>query len=521
MTSTPAPSITRNRSLAVALGIATLALAAMAVMSLRWRMQHDSPIMLYITYLIEHLNYVPYRDVFDMNMPGAYYAYGFLGRFFSAYNDLGFRIADLVCLAAILAVTWFWMKGFGRLVAWCGAVVFGIWYMGEGPMTSLQREFLILLPIASAVYIAMSRPRMRPGLKGFLTGFLFGMAATVKTQSAVGFPVVFVFVLLEIKDRDESAWREMIRFGLLSLAGFALPFLISLVHLWTIGALSSFIDVAVNYWPLYTNLSGVHETISGGQRLGYLVSNFFVFGHQRLWLVAGLCGMLTGVLLIRPEPDARRRVVLIALLALAYSLYTVLAGKFWRYHWIPFFYFVIQLGALCFAEQKSPAHVAKKLIPILVLVGVVALTVRVPREFRYELSGTEIPAPMGGRVDQIAAFLEKNLRPGDRVQPLDWTGGALHAMLIARAEVATPFVYDFHFYHHVSNPYIRGLRDRFIESLQRSKPRFIIEIISHKPWVTGEDTTTDFNRVREFIAGNYSKGLVGRGYTIWVRRAAP
>ncbi len=316
----------------------------------------------------------------------------------------------------------------------------------------------------------------------------------------------------------EGKWSGLV---LLSLAGFALPFLISLVHLWSIGALSSFMDIAVNYWPLYTNLSGVHETISGGERVGYLISNFFVFGHQRLWLVAGLFGLLSGVLLIRPDSDTRRRVVFVALLALAYSFYTVLAGKFWRYHWIPFFYFVIQLGALCFAEQKSRGHFIKKLIPILVLVGVVALTVRVPREFKYRFSGSEIPAPMGGRVDQIAAFLERNLRPGDRVQPLDWTGGALHAMLIARAEVATPFVYDFHFYHHISNPYIRGLRDRFIENLEEASPRFIIEIISHKPWVGGEDTTADFYRVREYISAYYSKGLVGRGYTIWVRRADP
>jgi len=318
-------------------------------MSLRWRMQHDSPIMLYITYLIDYFRCVPYKDVFDMNMPGAYYAYGFLGRVFSAYDDTGFRIADLACLSAILAVTWLWMRGFGRLVAWCGAVVFGLWYMGEGPMTSLQREFLILLPIAAAVYLAVARSGMRPAVRGFLVGLLFGAAAIVKTQSVVGFPVVIGFILLEYRDRGGGTGNDMVRFGSFSAAGFAAPFIVAAVHLLSVGAFSSFMDIAVNYWPLYTRLSGAHETIAGGERIRYLISNYLLFGYQRLWLVAGLCGLVTGVFLIRPEPAVRRRVGLLALLALSYSFYTILAGKFWRYHWIPFFYFVIQLGALCLA----------------------------------------------------------------------------------------------------------------------------------------------------------------------------
>ncbi len=113
-----------------------------------------------------------------------------------------------------------------------------------------------------------------------------------------------------------------------------------------------------------------------------------------------------------------------------------------------------------------------------------------------------MPPPKDGRVDEIAAFLQSNFKPGDLVQPLDWTGGAVHAMLIARAQLATRFVYDFHFYHHISSPYIQGLRGQFIESMKETRPRFVIQITADdKPWVSGPDTTREFRKRVTGIVG--------------------
>ena len=62
----------------------------MAVMSLGWRLQHDSPIMLYIAYLIENLHYVPYKDIFDMNMPGTFMIHISAIKIFGP-DDIGWR----------------------------------------------------------------------------------------------------------------------------------------------------------------------------------------------------------------------------------------------------------------------------------------------------------------------------------------------------------------------------------------------------------------------------------------------
>ena len=92
-------------------------------------------------------------------------------------------------------------------------------------------------------------------------------------------------------------------------------------------------------------------------------------------------------------------------------------------------------------------------------------------------------------------------------------------MLEARAHLATPYVFDFYFYHHVSTPYIRGLRADFMKDLKQSSPRFIVEVTAiDKPWVTGGDTSRDFPELRAFLAANYSVAVRKDDYIIYERQ---
>jgi hypothetical protein len=126
--------------------------------------------------------------------------------------------------------------------------------------------------------------------------------------------------------------------------------------------------------------------------------------------------------------------------------------------------------------------------------------------------------PKHGRVDEIAAFLNENMSENDTVQALDWTGGALHAMLLARAGTATPFLYDMLFYHHLSSKYVRMLRARFMDQLLSNKPDYIIDVYGEdKPWVSGPDTTRAFPELRSLIRIYYVPAFRGDGYTIFKR----
>ena len=88
------------------------ALAAyLAWRSLGWPLIHDAPLMHYIAWVIGQGG-VPYRDVFDMNLPGVYLIHaaviGLLGR-----GDLAWRLFDLGWLAATGALLWAYARPLG------------------------------------------------------------------------------------------------------------------------------------------------------------------------------------------------------------------------------------------------------------------------------------------------------------------------------------------------------------------------------------------------------------------------
>lgn len=129
------------------------------------------------------------------------------------------------------------------------------------------------------------------------------------------------------------------------------------------------------------------------------------------------------------------------------------------------------------------------------------------------------PKVKQGRVDAIIEYLQPRLQQGDLVQPLDWTGGAIHAMYILHARLATRYMQDYYFYHHVSNPTIQAFRKDFIEQMNKQRPRFIIAITSEdKPWPSGRDTTRSFPELQALIQLEYDQAASGEGYAIYERK---
>src|SRR5690348_1969435 len=66
------------------------------IASVGWPLIHDAPLMDYIAWRIAS-GAVPYRDIFDMNMPGTYLIHTVALRLFGN-SDLGWRLFDLLWL---------------------------------------------------------------------------------------------------------------------------------------------------------------------------------------------------------------------------------------------------------------------------------------------------------------------------------------------------------------------------------------------------------------------------------------
>jgi len=469
-------------------------------------MQRDPPLFFYVSFLMEH-GKVPYRDIFEMNVPGTYLAYSIIGKI-TRYNELGIRCADLLILLVIAILNWRWMKRIDSRCAWFGSVAWSFSYLGIGPEMSLQREYLILLPLLGAILISDLKTQNQKFWLSFAAGFCFGLAGTIKPHSLIGLVVLLAFQYVE--NRKYYIRRILVP----TLIGVLLPIVGFGIWLYAIGAYRDFFDIAMNYWPLYTHLNGQFETISGMKRLVYLFQKMRTFAGLSLWVAAALIGSYVVLFVTSMNQLQKRQVSLLLFLALAYTIYPIFAGQFFTYHWLLYLFFIIQLSSLCLVKQPAELRLAQRMFPVLVLLFVIFTSL--PVRIFFSMLTSHSSDTREERVNQISDFLKEHIAKGDTVQPLDWTGGTIHALLRSQTMIATPFIYDFHFYHHVSNGYIQQLRKRFIRDLQNSKPRFILQVTDEdKPWPSGADTTREFKELQSILDEHYKIVRKGDGYLIY------
>lgn len=501
------------------------------VMSLAWRLSFDVSLMHYVAYLINEHVFAPYRDIFDINMPVSYLVHMAVGKMFG-YSDLALRMADITWLAATLTVTWFIIKPTGRIAALASCLLFGLIYLGAGSYMSFERDFLAILPMAIALLIATQhRSRYSVKLVHLLIGILFAFVALIKPHMVIGLPVLIVYNCTQGGyygwDSGGKLIKACIIGGFFSTLGFLLGLAIPLLWLWKIGAIEAFWDILSLHVPLYSQMDLHHNfTDDPLSRFKQSLLWYFTFGGFDVLLMSSAIGLYC----IWTEPlfvETRKLALLLLSLTITYSIYVAIGGRFLSYHWMPYIYFSCLCTGLVLASPPPMGRPNRfrSLLPLFVFILIVMVTVKpigsvlqVPRSVVQILHGhlPSPPPPKDGRVDEIAAYLNKHLSPTDRVQPLDWDGGALQAMLLSKAVTATPYISDWQFYHHVSTPYIQGLRNDFVVELEQAMPTFIIDVHA-KTRVTGIDTTYDFPELEAFIKKHYIKDYTGNGFNILKR----
>lgn len=512
--------ILHNSALIILAGLLLL----QAFDSLDWRMEHDTPLLHYAAYLINDVHLVPYRDIFETSMPGTFAFHCAVGKLFG-YGDFAFRFVDLVLLSALLLATYRFMSRFGRLPALWAVILFGSIYLTRGEGVCLQRDYIGLIPVVFSLLCIPIRSDTAVRIYRFaIVGVLFGLSALIKPHSMIVLPAVFGTLLaFRWKFRYESM-RDLLKCGAVCAMFLLIPATVAAMWLSYESALAPFLDILFNYLPLHSAMTGDHETISGVRRLFYLFNYTLAFGGYGPVLLASLFAYYRALKNVYQDRETLASLICLFLCTTLYAVYPTIAGKFWGYHYLPFAYFcAISAALLFYAWPRLPlsnlAASSREALPALVFFVALSLQVHLPhyaalavKELR---TGPEVHAPKNGVVDEMAGWLKSRLKPGDTVQPLDWTGGSIHAMLLAKARLATRFMYDYHFYHHISSPYIQALRESFIDQLHEASPRFIIDVQTDFPRVSGFDTTDEFPQLQQFLNDNYTVAHKGNGYVIY------
>jgi hypothetical protein len=508
-------------ALLVFIGGMTVLFVGELLVSLSWRMRHDFPLLHYVAFLIDQHGFMPYRDIFETSMPGTFLFHLAIVKTVG-YSDFGFRLVDVLYIVLLLGITWKLMARFGQIVALASVVHFGIVYLETSGQHSLQRDCVGILPVAAAVLLATTAyASRRPYLAAVLIGALFALSAALKPHQAIGLPLVLFYLAFGAEEQNALPMRSVIirlvGLGASATIGFVLVFSLPILWLWKMGALPYFWDMFSNYLPLHLQLSGEHVAIPSSERLAYLLANYRKFGGKGTLSIAAVLGAYF-VFADQQFTQQRKFVLLLLSLLFVYSIYPAIAGQFFGYHWFPFIFFgCVTASLVLLPAVRASAPTYQRAFSLVVFLLVFATTVQPAGNFVRPLFGHAQGLPKGGRADEIADFLKHNLKPGEKVQPLDWTSGAIHGMLMARAVVATPFIYDYHFYHNISNPYIQGLRRKFIERLTVERPRFIIDVlVAERP--SGVDTASEFPELRAFIAENYRSVYEGDGFIVYERQ---
>jgi hypothetical protein len=513
------------------LGSLTALLCLQAAASLRWRIEHDAPLFHYAAFLMGERGRFPYRDFFETSVPGVFAFHYAVVKLFG-YGDAAFRLVDLALLALLLGATCVFMSRFGRAAAWAAAAAFGLVYLSEGQTMTLQRDYLGLVPVACALACV---PRAAAGGAGWAglrrsaaAGALFGLAALLKPHLALGLPLVCGAVVAFRREAGGQGRRDLLKCAAVCLLSFLFPLLLAALWLYANSALGAFLWMFTNYLPLHAALTGAQEELSGPARAFYLFEQTLRFGGYGPALLAALAAGYHFAAQDGRGRETNISYAALAALAAAYLCYPALGGKFWDYHFMPTAYFLTLAAGLCFFRARPAPRggddgaTLRGALPAVVFAAALCLQLNLPA-YTAELFRTLRPAyvavpPKAGRVDEMAAVLRARLRDGDTVQPLDWANGAVHAMLLARATLATRFLYDYHFYHHTSSPVVVRLRREFLAELREAAPRFILEVTADKPWFPAAGSPRAFPELYRFVETNYTVAARGQGFVLYERK---
>jgi hypothetical protein len=477
--------------------------------STRWRAFHDAPLMLYVGFLMEHAGLVPYRDIFNVNAPGTLLVSQAAMKLVGT-SEFGQRILDLSCLAAIQGCIFLYLRRWGALVGVAGACLFSVEYLSWGSVQSFQREYLCMLPLALGLVVAFRCPRWSLGARAFVVGLLHGGIATLKPLLFFAFPVVLAGLLFH---ESGPRGRQRLLAAALSAAGLAVAPVLCLQYLATNGALNAFWELASEYWPLYAQLRG-----NGTVRLDpFETARFFALSKALggyLFIGITAIGMfVTLPALLREGRGDRVEGAVLLGIPVAFAAYSYASGKFWQYHNIPLYFVYSLIGGLAVRGVSSPRSVGTRVLRVAVVAFFFSIVLRTPDQARNVLTGR-----VAHDVPEISALLRDRLEPGDRVQPLDVVGGAGHAMLLSGAVLATPFLYDFHFYHHPNRPYIQRLRARMLKAMRSQRPRFVIETTKKRTWARRGPRTAPFPALEALIAEEYRPVYRGSHLTAYERK---
>lgn len=464
--------------------------------SLPWPLIHDTPILHYVATRIA-AGAAPYRDVFDMNQPGAYLLHLAVVAWLGA-GDFAWRCFDVAWLALTSIAVAIYARPWGMAAAGGAAALFAVYHVSGGAWQAGQRDFVLCVWLvgAAAAAVAWLEDETRGPWRLAVAGLLLGAGITMKPHAVI-FAVALGIAIARV------AWRRSITSAALVAYAGGLAVAPLGVFAWLVarGAFGAWWDVVFGYLlPLYSRLTRPED---------------WGFWRIEVWYALGAAVVLSLAAIGWERRFGWRHGI--AALGLAYGVFHYVGqGKGWEYHLYPLAAFAALLAFSSVEGLLARRRLVATLLVALTLVASAALLAR----RGWDASNAQWIWDKEAIVRLLAADLGLNMRPMDRVQVLDTAEGGTHALLRLGAPAATRFIYDFHFFHDVEHPTIQRLRTEFVRDLAARPPRFVV--VFTRGWPSGKlERITRFPALNDFLEANYRAVQRRNPYLILEARPRP
>jgi len=488
---------TRHLIHPVATGLVLAGLASVclftALRSLKWPLALDTPPFHYIGWRILSGD-MPYRDIFDINMPGTYLIHTFVVGALGS-SDLAWRFFDLSWLLLTALAAALLASSSGRWAAVITGLLVSILHISGGPDTVGERDFIICLFLILAAHLVVRSVEQKNSFRHLLlAGVFLGTASIVK-------PFAGVFWILLAGLHVWANWAKL-RACLTGLAALFFGALITPLATFTWlaakGALLPFWSILTGYTiPLYSKFAR-----------GSVPSLGICLMKPTRDLAISLVFPLIPLIGLRNGLTPR---YVVAFLGVIYGFaHFLLQGKCYFYHLYPFFCFLIILSGMILGDLlASPSRRYQGL-------AVICLALLCLNLGNKALKDPEYLYLMPDLVKDISTY---SLSGQDTIQLMDTVEGGHYALYALKIPLTTRFLYDFFFFNEVNHPITRRLRAEFLRELKDHPPKLIIFFSkSCCVYPNPGSRLSLFPEFNTYLNNNYILDKVRDDYSIYLQR---
>jgi hypothetical protein len=418
------------------------------VFTIHWPWMWDDQVFHYDVFLMKH-GKVPYRDIYDLNMPGCFLMERWAIAVFGG-GDLGWRLYEFLLLGGLTVSGIIIARPYDWLAGLFSGVVFAVLHGVDGGAMAIERDEVVTVMLMVSFALLCVALRSRRVMAMPFAGFVLGMAMLIK-PTAAPFALLFLVLLLIAAKTHNLAPLRYVGFGFIGLcislailASFMLP-----------DALGPFLTLQKNLVPYYAQIGHASWSYLLGNCLP--VSCAVLFGvvvALAIWNKSNKGWDLWGI---------RAAVVLGAL-----SYFVQQKG--YIYHRYSFLAFGLLWAGIesCLAMRSAGV---RKLVGATVLGGAALLIL--PRNVNALRHARHDSNPLA---DQLQADLRQLGGNGlqNRVQCLDVVTGCYSALYRLGLVQSTGWMGDIQFFGRGDSEVEQSYRKIFWDQIHQNPPKVIV-----------------------------------------------